>query len=856
MAMEAAPRQKISYPVAKKAAAAPAPGKDCSHKKPAAAAAAARRPDGGDKTDGRSTSLPITSELTLILPCESSTTTWRSPRPSKDLARLIKRKLVHDNPAVFSGPPPAFDGRRNLYSPVELLPDRQDFLVTLPPSTDGGAAASEGALKPFRVSIKLVSKLSAEGLTRGQLPPQELLHALDVVLRESATESCTPVGRSLFSTAMGGGEDIGGAAVALRGFFQSLRPTQQGLALNVDFSKRFDFLRDLPQRKTRELAGEERRAVEKALKNLRISVCHRRSDQRFRILGLTEVSTEKLRFRDRDGKELTIVDYYRNQYDFELQFLNLPCLQISRSKPCYLPMELCAVMEGQKVLGKLSEEQTARVRKMGCQRPGKRREIIDAVMGGAAGPTSGPYAGGFNLRVSRDMTRLSGRVLPPPKLKLGDGGHVRELTRAATTTAVEPPRQPRGRGIPDTAVGPRQLRRRPRAAVLHPPLRFPARPPLQPAGDLPQQNHGSGTDVRATPHAWQCRPARVQAPPGPRRRRWRPPAVGLRHGEEARGYGDLKRIAETAVGVVTQCCLYCNVAVPASQFLANLALKINAKLGGCNMELSSPLHRQLPRVFSGEEPAIFMGADVTHPHPLDDTSPSVAAVVGSLDWPAANRYAARMRSQAHREEIIQELEDMAGEILEEFFLRGSQKLLPGRIVFFRDGVSETQFSRVLKDELSAIRAACKRFPGYQPRITFAVVQKRHHTRLFGGAAAAADENIPRGRSLTSIFAATGDEGTTRPTRYHVLWDENGFSSDELQRLIHSLCYTFARCTKPVSLVPPAYYAHLAAYRGRMYLDRSDIGGGGMAAVCRSSAPLRAPPLPKPRDSVKKLMFYC
>ncbi|GKB07374.1 argonaute 2-like protein, partial [Tanacetum coccineum] len=47
------------------------------------------------------------------------------------------------------------------------------------------------------------------------------------------------------------------------------------------------------------------------------------------------------------------------------------------------------------------------------------------------------------------------------------------------------------------------------------------------------------------------------------------------------------------------------------------------------------------------------------------------------------------------------------------------------------------------------------------------------------------------------------------------WDENGFSSDEMQKLIYHLSYLFARCSKPVSLVPPVYYAHLAAYRGLM-----------------------------------------
>ena len=33
------------------------------------------------------------------------------------------------------------------------------------------------------------------------------------------------------------------------------------------------------------------------------------------------------------------------------------------------------------------------------------------------------------------------------------------------------------------------------------------------------------------------------------------------------------------------------------------------------------------------------------------------------------------------------------------------------------------------------------------------------------------------------------QGTSRPAHYHVLWDENKFTADELQTLTNNLCYT-------------------------------------------------------------------
>ncbi|KAI3925691.1 hypothetical protein MKW92_045728 [Papaver armeniacum] len=49
---------------------------------------------------------------------------------------------------------------------------------------------------------------------------------------------------------------------------------------------------------------------------------------------------------------------------------------------------------------------------------------------------------------------------------------------------------------------------------------------------------------------------------------------------------------------------------------------------------------------------IIFGADVTHPHPGEDSSPSIAAVVASQDWPEVTKYAGLVCAQAHRQELI------------------------------------------------------------------------------------------------------------------------------------------------------------------------------------------------------------
>lgn len=88
--------------------------------------------------------------------------------------------------------------------------------------------------------------------------------------------------------------------------------------------------------------------------------------------------------------------------------------------------------------------------------------------------------------------------------------------------------------------------------------------------------------------------------------------------------GDLKRICETELGLVSQCCLTKHVFKMSKQYLANVALKINVKVGGRNTVLVDALSRRIPLV--SDRPTIIFGADVTHPHPGEDSSPSIAAV--------------------------------------------------------------------------------------------------------------------------------------------------------------------------------------------------------------------------------------
>ena len=233
-----------------------------------------------------------------------------------------------------------------------------------------------------------------------------------------------------------------------------------------------------------------------------------------------------------------------------------------------------------------------------------------------------------------------------------------------------------------------------------------------------------------------------------------------------------------------------------------------------------------------------MGADVNHPAPGDSLRPSFCSVIASMDSRAC-RYSASLRAQGPRVEIISDLEAMTVELFkvspsqhqsdtQTFYQQSKAK--PERVLFFRDGVSEGQFAHVVEAEIKAIRSACETLEkGYRPNITFIVVAKRHHARFFPVDRRDADRtgNCPAGTVVDTdivhpqfydyfLLSHPGLQGTSRPTHYSILVDENKLCVDDIQALCYNLCHVYARCTRVVSIVPPVYYAHLVGRRARFH----------------------------------------
>lgn len=160
--------------------------------------------------------------------------------------------------------------------------------------------------------------------------------------------------------------------------------------------------------------------------------------------------------------------------------------------------------------------------------------------------------------------------------------------------------------------------------------------------------------------------------------------------------------------------------------------------------------------------------------------------------------------------------------------------LPDKLIYYRDGVSEGQFQQVMATEKRAIYNACRAFGvEYQKsvKITIIVVQKRHHTRFFPGKSGISKDknnNVPPGTIVDQeithpnenhfyLVSHAAIQGVARPAKYCILLDESNFSIDDIQNFTYNLCHLYPRCNRSVSYPAPTYLAHLAAFRGRVWI---------------------------------------
>ncbi|KAJ1913715.1 hypothetical protein IWQ60_009100 [Tieghemiomyces parasiticus] len=824
----------------------------------------APRPDvgtSGRKIDVEANFYEITDYLSgLVYQYDFQVAGKVPPALYRDIFRAVDK---YHGPTLFNNARAVFDGRAQVYSPSRLtINDGEPFDVYLEEDYAHHQAAPPGkGPKPFQVTLKFATTINMQELrdyTDGRHKDLErvlpCLMALDLAFHHYPASQHVSAKNSFYTPS--GSRPLSGGMEVWSGLFQSVRPVKGRLLLNVDVSSCVfyasgNLLDRAPQylglRRPEELQlgphGQHYRSLKKAIKGVPITVPHRRDDRRYKIRDLSPEPADrtffKLRKDDGTEQEMSVADYFRRTLNISLRYPHLPCVEVKRG--VMLPLEVCTVAPGFRYTRKLSPTQTAEMIKFTCIKPPER---FDRIRNNAPQLINfeNPYLKAFGIRVNPRILVTPARNLPPPTVVYSqrdvsqnvmprDGAwnmrgrrflQPAELNSYAVLVLDRPHPNAMAavrRGMDElfracSQVGMRVTPDRPELVFY--PGRGGFKQGLREAWVEGSQACGSKPDV----------------------------VFVILPSADASTYGEIKRLSDTDMGAPTQCMLMSKVQRGGIQYMANVALKLNVKLRGVNAQLR---REDIP--FLSSEPTMVVGADVTHPEPGAHGQNSIAALVGTIDSSYA-RYTSRVDHQASHTEIIANMEIMFGELLDSF--RANTNRLPKRIIFYRDGVSDSQFRTVLEFEVAAIRRACAAVGDeYAPPITFITCQKRHHVRFRPvrredeersrncRAGTVVDSHVTNPAMFDFYLQAhSGLQGTSRPIYYTVLLDENGFSADRLQELTNRLCYTFPRCTRSVSLCTPAYMADVLAMRARYHRENSlfddtssQFSGGGGGVEC-------------------------
>lgn len=568
-----------------------------------------------------------------------------------------------------------------------------------------------------------------------------------------------------------------------------------------------------------------------------------------------------------ERKEVTIYDYFKMKYAINLQYWQLPLVQMTKKGIVY-PMELVGMFTSQKYNYKLTELQTAEMIKFAVAPPKSRMDSINVGKGWLNWGTD-PVLQDFGLRIDPNMIKSNARLLPNPEIEFGG--------RAKTNPGTFGKWDLRGKKFFGTNTN-NELKSWGIGVFPGGRVRV-DQAQIEAFADKFRNayvSHGGKVASRPLVKVLENDAARavenLHQSVGNHFNQRPQLLIFLVQDRNAFHYTRIKKSCDCRFGVMSQVMQLAQVMKGSPQYISNVLMKVNAKLGGTTSKTVSKIVKDFP------VPTMLIGADVSHASPGSPQA-SMAAMTMSLDR-FGGRYAAACETNGHRVEIISQpnVRKMLFPMVNHWAANVGGGRLPQQVIYFRDGVSEGQFQHVIKQEVPYLKEVFQKIGDnkWNGKIAVVIASKRHHVRAFpnpGDRNASDQKGNPLPGALIEqdvthpfewdfyLWSHIALQGTSRPVHYQVIYDEIGLPHDKFHNLIYEHCYQYMRSTTAVSLFPAVYYAHLASNRARAHENiAADAGpqtGPGIKLTHTSSddkPETEAKPLMPLHDNVNKIQF--
>lgn len=285
-------------------------------------------------------------------------------------------------------------------------------------------------------------------------------------------------------------------------------------------------------------------------------------------------------------------------------------------------------------------------------------------------------------------------------------------------------------------------------------------------------------------------------------------AIVIMQAQHKERYDAIKKAASVEKGLITQ-------VVTAKLLLdekksrsacQKIGIQVAAKIGGEPWWVDIPLKKTM-----------ICGYDTYH-----DTARrgrSFGAFVASL-----NIHYSRWWSKANAHDRLDEISAHMSINIKEA-LKAYQKCndgeLPEQIIIYRDGVGEGQLEHVFRVEVDRIKEAIAEIGPI--KLVMTVVNKRIGARFYMRSGncetfsnpppgTVIDHTVTRnGRYDFYLVSQSTRQGTVTPTYYNIIHDERGFKPEIHQKLAFKLCLLYYNWSGTVRVPAPCQYAHKLAY---------------------------------------------
>ncbi|KAI6242719.1 hypothetical protein M3Y99_00177800 [Aphelenchoides fujianensis] len=538
-------------------------------------------------------------------------------------------------------------------------------------------------------------------------------------------------------------------------------------------------------------------------------------------------------FEDRDGNQMTVLEYFKKAHNYVITKPDLPTIEVENKaskRTEFYPMEVCEVLDNQRLgTAALTGEITSAIIRIAAMHPVELSNRVQKCV--QALDFNSEYMRKAQIQVDQVPVQLEVPILKAPEIMNAEAAerYNTKTNKFKLGNFVSTPRV----GTAWAVYGVCRMGQRPSQNDLN---TF--------VGEIVHAAKIKGMDLQQTYEVQVLSDnlKHTDSPPTQLREKMLAAKTGgcrivmvITSLDDTKIHGFLKSY-EQEMGMLTQNQTWQKLRKtsafggPQNKLMfENIVHKMNMKLGGLNYTLQASSHQAMPT-------DLIVGIAVNRAAggrgEAGEGAPSVIGYAANDGGDPTAFTGDYVYQPASRGADLGWLEKAVSDICERRLQR-SDNQPPERVIIFRNGVSEGDYSQVLRYEIPVIRKMLRDHFGRDNQLTYVVCTRLHNARFWLKEATRqqknSEANVPAGTVIdTQVVHPTVPEffistcrsqmGTAKIPRYAVLHNSLGLSMEIIQQLTMNLAFAHQIVGMPTSTPSPIYIAEEYAKRGRNLLN--------------------------------------